>query len=166
MNRNSPPYDANTVANYFIEKADESQRLTPMKLLKLVYFAHGWHLAIYDQPLIRDPVEAWEYGPVIPSLYHALKRYGSRRILEFLETGDEPRTVPESDKRTRRLLDAVWSAYSRYSALRLSDITHMPGTPWYQVYERYDGRVPHGVDISPELIGDYFRRISDKAHAQ
>lgn len=35
---------------------------------KLVYFAHGWNLAINQAPLIDDTIEAWPC-PVIPALY-------------------------------------------------------------------------------------------------
>lgn len=137
-----------------------------MKLLKLVYFAHGWHLAITNKPLIIDPVEAWEYGPVVPALYRALKKYGSRHVDELLPTGDEPVTIYEEDKQTLMILDAVWKAYGHFRALQLSDITHMPGTPWYEVvYGTYQGRVPYGVDIEIGLIRDYFRKLRDREAA-
>ena len=47
-----------------------------MKVQKLVYFAHGWHLGITKKPLINEQVEAWPYGAVIPSLYDYLKQWG------------------------------------------------------------------------------------------
>ena len=72
------PYDAATVANRFIELAesDSGRRLTPMQLIKLTYIAHGFSLAIKNRPLLDESVEAWRYGPVIPSLYRKLKSYG------------------------------------------------------------------------------------------
>lgn len=65
------------VANYFLDKArEDGVDLSPMKLQKLIYFAHGWHLAIYGEPLIDESVEAWAWGPVISSIYHDFKKYG------------------------------------------------------------------------------------------
>jgi uncharacterized phage-associated protein len=37
-------------------------------------------LAINKEPLIDERVEAWNYGPVIPSLYHEFKNFGSGAI--------------------------------------------------------------------------------------
>lgn len=67
------PYQANIIANFFVKKAQEEQiPLTLMKIIKLVYIAHGWHLAHKKSPLISEPVEAWPYGPVVPSVYMPL----------------------------------------------------------------------------------------------
>src|SRR5277367_2017193 len=75
------PYDSKAVANYFLDRADQSgKKLDPMQLLKLVYFAHGWYLADSGAPLIDEMVEAWRYGPVIPSLYHEFKAFGKNPI--------------------------------------------------------------------------------------
>jgi len=70
------------VANYFIKKGiDTKKSVSPMKLQKLVYFAHGWRLALYNSPLIDEAIQAWQYGPVIPGIYHEFKHYGNRDIL-------------------------------------------------------------------------------------
>nr|WP_256351506.1 type II toxin-antitoxin system antitoxin SocA domain-containing protein [Pseudomonas gingeri] len=53
-----------------------------MKQQKLVYYSHGWHAGYTDQPLINEAVETWQYGPVIPSLYHEFKRFGSGEIVK------------------------------------------------------------------------------------
>jgi uncharacterized phage-associated protein len=40
-------YPAEAIANYFIGKSITNPKtsLTPLKLIKLVYVAHGWYLA-------------------------------------------------------------------------------------------------------------------------
>jgi uncharacterized phage-associated protein len=54
------PFDSKAVANEFLKLAEQDGvKLSPMKLLKLVYFAHGWHLALKGEPLLNERVEAW-----------------------------------------------------------------------------------------------------------
>ncbi|RYE90398.1 MAG: DUF4065 domain-containing protein [Cytophagaceae bacterium] len=85
MEPSNGPYDAVAIANYFIQKSlDTGVEVTPMKLLKLVYISHGWSLALLNEPLINEAVEAWTYGPVIPSLYQELKEYGRERVTKLV----------------------------------------------------------------------------------
>ena len=75
-------YDSGTVANHFLRLArQQGKSLTPMQLLKLVYIAHGWSLGLYGLPLVRDEIQAWQYGPVIPNLYNRIRNYRSLPIL-------------------------------------------------------------------------------------
>lgn len=71
--------NALSVANYFIELAHkEGRHITQLGLMKRVYIAHGFSLALNYQSLLDprfDKVEAWRYGPVIPSVYHSFKQY-------------------------------------------------------------------------------------------
>src|SRR5262245_61420633 len=74
-------FDAKAVANRFLNLARlEEKNLTPMKLQKLVYYAQGWCLGLNDCPIINEQVEAWQYGPVIPTLYHTFKEFGNGAI--------------------------------------------------------------------------------------
>ena len=76
-------YDAAAIGNEFIRlAAAHGRRITPMQAIKLTYIAHGWHLAMTGRPLLRDQVQAWKFGPVLPELYHALKAYGNGPITE------------------------------------------------------------------------------------
>jgi len=110
-----------------------------MAIQKLVYFAHGWMLATYGRPLISQRVEAWNYGPVIRDLYDAFKRFGDLPITEPAKavqmTGTafrvtHPRIPKYQDPEVTRLLDQVWHAYKHFTAIQLSNITHLPGSPW------------------------------------
>lgn len=73
-----PMRSALTAANRILQHAGEQgMSLTPLQLMKLTYMSHGWALGILGRPLFNDRVEAWKYGPVIPTLYHKTKEYGS-----------------------------------------------------------------------------------------
>ena len=144
------PYDPKAIANYFLKLAAEhDQTLDPMKIQKLVYFANGWHLAVKGDPLINEQVEAWSYGPVIRSLYNALRTYGDRpvtapcvrrdsdfQVVGVHDLGD----VPDQAKFTKALLDRIWAIYGGYSAIQLSNETHRPGSPWDTISKRYGAR--------------------------
>lgn len=139
------------VAQAFLDLATrEGRSLTNMQLQKLVFFAHGVHLAAYDgSTLIDDPIRAWDFGPVIPPLYEKLRRFGRGKV--------DPVIAPElrvldPDGTEFQAIRSVWEAYKGYDAWKLSKITHQPGTPWSKVWERcmYD-------DIPNDLIQEYYQ---------
>jgi uncharacterized phage-associated protein len=73
--------NALAVANHFLDIAEKAgQRLTPMKLQKLVYFAHGWHLGLTGEPLLDEEIQAWSFGPVVRSVYNAFRDCGGDEI--------------------------------------------------------------------------------------
>ncbi len=168
-------YDAAAIANYFLDLADRDETgLDPMKIQKLVYFGHGWHLAIKNEPLIRERVEAWEYGPVIPSLYGQFKKFGNGPIkerafkIEFEGLKFKSRIASleqQADERTneftRPLLDRIWAIYGNYSGIQLSNMTHADGSPW-AITIAARPRERHLV-IDDELIKQDFKKQLEAA---
>jgi len=166
-------FSAKAIANSFLDLARaHGQSLTPMKIQKLIYYANGWHSAIKGEPLLDEQVEAWPYGPVIPSIYRAFSDHGNQPItsplvdFEFLDGPDSredfryhaPSLEDNTDQAefAHALLNRIWETYGGYSAIQLSNMTHAPGTPWRQVHDRYSGRIPRGTDIPWESIRDFF----------
>ncbi|HWJ25663.1 MAG TPA: type II toxin-antitoxin system antitoxin SocA domain-containing protein, partial [Flavisolibacter sp.] len=104
------------VANYFIKKAnDEGIELTLMKLVKLVYIAHGWHLALKDNELIDEAVQAWKYGPVVPSVYQVFKRFGNAQVTQagYIVEDGQLITPTITDEDEKHFLDEVWEVYKK-----------------------------------------------------
>lgn len=159
-------YDPKLIADVFLELGErDGERLTPMKVQKLVYFAHGWTLALTGRPLIDEQVEAWRFGPVVPSLYHALKHYGSeaipasRRISAQAVFGEgEPLPIGELD---RKLVEKIWRVYGRFPAVELSEMTHASGSPWHTTWHN-GGKDKKGTDIPDEEIRQYYRKKAGK----
>lgn len=135
-------YSASNIANYFLWKAkqDGVENMTPMKLIKLVYFAYAWNLAIFDKRLFAEKVETWKHGPVVPSIYHEFKRFGNSAIDEYaikldLQTGDiSYPIIDNNDQNVLRVVGTVWAKYKQKSGRELSDITHQEGSGWNKVY--------------------------------
>lgn len=157
------------VANYFIGKGQaEGVPITPMKLLKLVYIAHGWHLGLSNQPLIAEDVQAWKFGPVVDSVYQDFKHYGAGDISRQKAVWDndgEYRIPSIQDPKLQSFLDSVWNAYKHLNGLQLSDITHQPGTPWYETWVTNDGRRQRGAVIQPDLIRSHYQELAQKRNA-
>lgn len=170
------------VCNAFIEKAQsEGIGLTPMQAIKLVYFAHAWKLGFTGEPLINEPVEAWQYGSVVPSVYHSLKIFGSSTInapitynqerymisliLNDLDNIPENQYIkPQISEDDQRYIDAVWSAYKNLDAMQMSNMIHQEGTPWSQTWN--NGCCPPHAVISNILIEEYYKNKIAKSNGE
>lgn len=123
------------VALFFVDvaqkraEADGGDKMTNLRLQKLLYFSQGWHLARYGKPLFMDEIEAWKLGPVVPAAYRHFKKYGNNCI-ETTEDFDQARLTEQE----MELLTDVYAGYADYSTSRLVDMTHERGTPWARVH--------------------------------
>lgn len=153
--------DVRVVANRFLELAERDHVfLTPLKLQKLVYLAHGWSLVLRGKPLINQRIEAWRYGPVIPTLYHEFKEFRGSAIQRKANTTDE--LQPLSTEATR-LIDAVWGKYKSYSATQLSALTHEPGSAWDLTIQELSPLLFGPTPVIPDdLIAEEFQKRQKK----
>src|SRR5258708_30504086 len=68
------PYDSRAIANLILDEGHRSEcPITNLALQKLLYFAHALFLIERKRPLVSGYFEAWEYGPVHPTVYQAFK---------------------------------------------------------------------------------------------
>jgi uncharacterized phage-associated protein len=159
------PYKALAVANYFLDlAASKGSVLDPMKLQKLIYYAHGWNLAIHKKPLIDEPIQAWRYGPVIPSVYQQFKQYGAGPITSKAHRNYKEYEVDKSDEETIVLLNRIWDVYGRYGGITLSNMTHSDDGPWAIAWKEHGGAFE--VTISNEAIAEYFVQKALKNRAK
>ena len=144
-------HSARKVANFLLDRAEEQgEGLSPMKVIKLVYIAHGFMLANRDTGLIAEPVEAWEYGPVIADLYHSLKRYGNDPIpirLEELIASDD------FNGDERAVMEKVFDHYGDFTGGELSSLTHQEGTPWDEIWKKFG----KNAIIPDKMTHDHYR---------
>lgn len=144
-------YSSFDVAKKFLElsKRDGIQDMTHMKLQKLVYFAQLVSILGYDNPVLSDEFQAWDYGPVCPRLYNRLRGLGMVAITSE-NTSDILVNTKELTDSALEVVDSVWEKLKHHSPAQLSSITHAVDSPWYVVY--YKTR--YGV-ISPETMKKY-----------
>ena len=161
------PYSGAAVGNEFLSLASqEAIPIDQMKLQKLLYYAHAWFLANFDQPLIEEEIEAWPWGPVIRSVYYDTVGAGRAplmqklRSLERVGVGalDFRVTIPElSDTNAKTFVKSVWDTHKAFSGIQLSNSTHAPGEPWTIVKEQY-GDLDKKPPIPNELIKAVFKK--------
>ena len=131
------------VAAFFIDLAQKQNEhgmgdlATNMRVNKLLYFAQGWHLARYGRPLFDAPLEAWQYGPVVPEVYNRYNAFGAQGII-IADTPDESAFTREE----YALLLDVATEYDNLSTGALMRITHEAGAPWSRVSHKDKEQIP------------------------
>lgn len=137
------------VAKFFIEiaahqnAANSGDLMTNLRLQKLLYFAQGWHLARYGTPLFDAPIEAWDYGPVVPEVYQEYKANRGNGILCDVDMDTSVFTPEEYE-----LLLDVAREYAKDSTSALVEMSHAPNVPW--------SHTPHAAVIPQNEIQAYF----------
>ena len=139
---------AKDIARYFLSLADPDvgDSISNLKLQKLVYYAQGFHLALFGTPLFAETVAAWDHGPVVPGLYRAYKEHGAESI-----PAPTDMDFDKYDPQTRELLNEVYSVYGQYAAWKLRNMTHEE-PPWKTAYES-------GEFISQDSMKEYFKTL-------
>lgn len=107
------------VASYILHKTGS---ITTWKLQKLVYYSQAWHLAWDEEPLFKEPIQAWANGPVVPSLYRLHR--GKYSVARWPEGSGARLTRSEKDT-----IDAILDGYGELTGRQLSILTHNEA-PW------------------------------------
>jgi uncharacterized phage-associated protein len=97
--------------------------LTNLKLQKLLYYTQVLSLKRLKIFLFDDEIEAWEYGPVVPSVYHQYKSFG-RDVLDITNPNLLFKPV---DK--KNIIDEVIKDKGRFTGIALMEMTHQE-MPW------------------------------------
>ena len=163
-----PSTTAAAAANEFLNLAGaEGLGVDQMKLQKLLFYTHGYNLAMREAPLFEEDFQAWPWGPVVRDIYFQTREFGrqaiTKRLQEIKRTGSGPLdyhfiTPPGvEDPATRVFVKSAWEAYKGYSGIQLSNATHAPGEPWTIVRDQY-GTLDHKPNIPNDLIADVFKK--------
>lgn len=160
-----PPVDVKGLANQFLDWSDcAGVTVSPMKLQKLVFFAHADFLVRTGKPLVKQEFEAWDYGPVNPSLYKEFKRFRDKPITSRANSFDPviAKSVLSTcslNLRDLSLIREMFEFYSRLSALHLSQLSHEFEGAWRQARSLFSNGLNMDRRISNEMIVRHHRPI-------
>ena len=134
------------------DEFDVYESLTHLKLQKLLYNAQGCSLAINNEPLFEEPLEAWIHGPVVSNVYEAFHVFrGEPIMIPVSEESDKAVEKIEADTKTRELLEYVYDEFAIYTAWQLREMSHDKNGPWYKTKRK-------GEIIDNEAIKEYFKK--------
>jgi uncharacterized phage-associated protein len=145
---------------------DEGQRhgrgITNLALQKLLYFAHALFLIERKRPLVSGYFEAWEYGPVHPTVYQAFKSARDKPIAfratqRDIVSGATNPLPPPSDPEVLSHVMRIISQYGSMSPSQLVNISHAKGAPWHFVVDKPRTGLALGLRISNDTIVSRFK---------
>jgi uncharacterized phage-associated protein len=101
------------VAKYITDLLEVDQ----LKLQKLLFYSQAVCLVKFNKPAFDDPIEAWDYGPVAPNVYH------------YVKTTDAPIKIPgitftPMDNQILSGIDIALEYYGPKSGISLISETH------------------------------------------
>jgi uncharacterized phage-associated protein len=162
------PVSAASAANAILRASEERGiAIDPMKLQKLMYLTNGYYAGITGKPWINEPFEAWDYGPVLPSVYRYFRTFGANPIKKGARVATRVDGPSErKDPALTKALEFVMDKYGSRSAIYLSELTHKIGSPWHKIKNTQDGKTFRNLDIPFDSILEYFKGlVSQKANA-
>lgn len=133
------------VASYILHKQGS---ISTWKLQKLAYYSQAWHLVWDDEPLFREPIQAWKNGPVVPALYR--EHRGKFSVSRWPKGSGAKLTRDEKES-----IDAVLNFYGDKTGHWLSELTHQE-PPWCEARRGLDPNERGNRRITLGAMSEYY----------
>lgn len=136
-------YSAIDLAKYIVTKCtSENEPISNLQLQKILYYIQREFLQMQNVPAFRDEIEAWQFGPVVPTVYYRFCGSGAMPIKNSFENIP----IKSYDK---SCIDKIVEEKRRLSPWSLVEDTHKSDGAWAQVYRNGAG---NHKPISTDLI--------------
>lgn len=122
-----------------------------LKLQKLMYYCQGYFLAIHNDALFDDEIEAWDHGPVVRDVYFNYNSFGRADIVL-----QNPVATEAFSETINSVVSYVIDTLGKYHAWALRNKTHKE-QPWLNHFDVEKGTVDNAI-ISKEELTDYFKK--------
>jgi uncharacterized phage-associated protein len=136
--------------------------MSNIKLQKLLYYVHVYHLAWFDVPLIDDDFHAWMNGPVSMKVYEELKQ--DAVLYDIVECSPPKDDIFPLDyiyesltEEQIQVINAVIEEYGQRTAAELRYLT-CHEEPWKSARKGYcEGDICEEI-IDRELMRVYYKK--------
>lgn len=127
--------------------------MTSMRLQKLLYYAHGCHLASHGVPLFADRIEAWSNGPVVRAVFS--EHRGWKTLRHPWPASGRGGGFGELHPDEADTLEMVQQALADFSGDDLVACTHREA-PWRDARRGVSEDAKSDAVISDESISGFF----------
>ncbi len=136
-------------ANYLCKTS--GWKLSNLQLQKVLYIADMNFVGKKQIRLVDEDFEAWDYGPVIPSLYHKCKAFGAKPIPPVFWGASDI-----SDTNEAAMLSLAWENLKSVTAGQLVETTHSSLGAWA---DKYVAGAKQIKIFTQDMIDEYERRV-------
>lgn len=142
------------VANFFLKIVDRESgsTITPLKLQKILYYAQGYYLAMYDEALFPEDFQAWAHGPANEQIYEKYNVYGYDSIPEPQEENNI------NNDKISDFLNDIWQTFGIYDGKFLEEQTHKE-EPWINARKGYAPGERCNVVITKNSMKKFFKKV-------
>lgn len=121
---------AKSVANYVIAYGMKiSHPVSNLQLQKILYYIQVHFLKEKGIPFFKDEIEAWQFGPVIPTVYYQYAAWGPAPITMFKTQKIDLEQEEKKD------LEQIVKEKAVLSLLEIVADTHKKGKAWDLYYK-------------------------------
>lgn len=159
--KDQAPFLAKTIADWFIAYSDNNE-INALSLQKLLYFAQAHYLEEKQSELFEEPIEAWEHGPVVRTVFNEHKAERPIQGGQYNAILHNDFSFDDFSDEINDFLVTVWNTYGIMRPKHLEQKTHKE-LPWSAVWN--DDQDKSKI-ISSDLIHGYyeFRKIVVSDH--
>lgn len=144
--------DSIELSKYIVCKMQEKgQKISHLKLQKLLYYVQAWHLVYAEEPLMNDEFEAWLHGPVNRKVWNYYKQYSIMFDSLPCEEVKEINLTEEQEQ----IIDDVLDEYGTKTGYYLECLTHVE-EPWKEARERGENTI-----IDKEKMKVFYSKMID-----
>lgn len=138
----------NDAAHYLCERS--GWKVSNLQIHKILYMADMNFVGQGNGRLVDEDFEAWDYGPVLPSLYHKCKAFGSKSVPQVFWGHSDISGSPEAE-----MLDLAWEHLKSATPGQLVQTTHSSMGAWVR---RYVAGAKQIKIFTQDMIEEYARR--------
>ncbi|MGE7586489.1 Panacea domain-containing protein [Peribacillus sp. NPDC101480] len=152
------PQNVIDISKWFIQNNFDVSRRSfngHVKLQKLLYYSQAMNLAVKDEILFNNEIQAWENGPVVNSIF---REYEHNDLIEDTFNKQEFDYSSVFDGKTLNILQTVNYIYGNHTGDQLIELTHSED-PWKELEDEANMRLNPEIEV--DRIRDYYSGLKD-----